>query len=168
MQPSSSTEYEDFAQKFAVALGPVTLPAELNRKQLVTRDTGNRVKLAEFHRWAGPLQDNITSVLTANLAARLGIQRIAPYNQKSLFPFTHHVIFSINRFDSWPANEIILNVTWSIKKTGVSEPLFVQRCEIRKQVATPDYTGMITAQSKALADISSQIAKVITNLLQNR
>lgn len=164
--PASSSAAAPLSQEIAVAVGPVSLPAELDRKQIVTRDAGNRIKVSELHRWVGPLQDNITSVLTTNLAALLGTERIAPYNRENLFPFTHHIVFSINRFDGWPAGEILLDVTWSIKKSGVSEPLLVQRTEIRQPVATPDYAGLVAAQSKALAEISARIAAAIKQLVQ--
>jgi len=90
------------SEKIAIAVGPVTIPAALDRKQIVTRGAGNRVRVAELNRWAGPLQDSIAAVLTANLASRLGTRRIAPSNRESLFPFTHHIILNINRFDGHP------------------------------------------------------------------
>ena len=152
------------SQDIAVAIGPVTIPMELDRKQIVTRDAENRVSVAELSRWVGPLQDNITAVLTANLAARLGTEKVAPHNRESLFPFTHHVVLNINRFDGHPQGEILLDVTWSIKKNGVSAPLLVKHSKIREPVATPDYAGLVAAQSKALAEISTRIADAIKQL----
>lgn len=154
------------SQEIAIAVGPVTIPAELDRKQIVTRDTDNRVSVAELSRWVGPLQDNITSVLTANLAARLGTEKVAPHNRESLFPFTHYVILNFNRFDGHPESEVLLDVTWSIKKNGASDPLIVKHTEIREPVATPDYNGLVAAQSKALAEISTRIAAAIKQLAQ--
>lgn len=152
------------SQEIALAVGPVTIPAELDRKQIVTRNAGNRVRVAELSRWAAPLQDNIVAVLTSNLAARLGTEKVAPHNRESLFPFTHQVVLNINRFDGQPEGDVLLDVTWSIKKTGVSAPLLVQRSEIREPVATPDYNGLVAAQSKALAEISTLIADAIKQL----
>ena len=152
------------SRDIAIAVGPVTIPAELDRKQIVTRDAGNRLIVAELSRWAGPLQDNIAAVLTANLAARLGTDKVAPHNRESLFPFTHHVVLNINRFDGNPQSEVLLDVTWSLKQNGVSPPLLVTRTEIREPVATPDYAGLVAAQSKALAEISTLIADAIKKL----
>ncbi len=162
--PASASAATALSGEMAIAVGPVSLPAELDRKQIVTRNAGNRLKIAELHRWAGPLQDNITSALTTNLTALLGTDRVAPYNRESLFPFTHHVVISINRFDGHLESEVLLDITWSIKKTGVSEPLLIERTKIREPVATPDYTGLVAAQSKALAEISTRIADAIKQL----
>jgi uncharacterized protein len=152
------------SRDIAIAVGPVTIPAELDRKQIVTRDTGNRLIVAELSRWAGPLQDNIAAVVTANLAARLGTEKVAPHNRESLFPFTHHVVLNINRFDGNPQSEVLLDVTWSLKQSGVSTPLLVAHSKIREPVATPDYAGLVAAQSKALAEISTLIADAVTKL----
>ncbi len=148
----------------AIAVGPVTIPAELDRKQIVTRDAGNRLIMAELSRWAGPLQDNIAAVVSANLATRLGTEKVAPHNREGLFPFTHHVVLNINRFDGNLQSEVLLDVTWSLKKNGVSTPLHVTRTEIREPVETPDYEGLVAAQSKTLAKISALIADAIKTL----
>ena len=142
----------------AIAVGPVTIPAELDRKQIVTREAGNRLIVAELSRWAGPLQDNITAVLAANLAARLATRKVAPHNRESLFPFTHHVVLDINRFDGSLQSDVLLDVTWSIKKDGVSAPLLVEHTEIHAAVVNPDYAGLVAAQSNALAELSTLIA----------
>lgn len=147
------------SKEIAIAVGPVTIPAELDRKQIVTRDGGNRITVAELSRWAGPLQDSIAAVLTANLATRLGTEKVAPHSRESLFPFTHHVILNINRFDGHPEKEAILDATWSLKQTGVSAPLLVRHAEIRAPVTAPGYTGLVAAQSQALAELSTQIAE---------
>ena len=152
------------SQAFAIAVGPVTIPAELDRKQIVTREAGNRLRVAELSRWAGPLQDNITAVLTANLAARLATSKVAPHNRESLFPFTHHVVLDISRFDGNPQSDVLLDVTWSIKANGVSAPLRVAHTKLHAAVATPDYPGLVAAQSKALAELSTLIADAFKQL----
>jgi len=152
------------SQDIAIAVGPVTIPAELDRKQIVTRDTGNRLIVAELSRWAGPLQDNITAVLTANLAARLATNKVAPHNRESLFPFTHQIVLHINRFDGHLDSEVLLDVTWSIKKAGISAPLLIQHSAIREPLPAPSYTGLVAAQNKTLAAVSIQIAEAFRQL----
>ena len=58
---------------FAVAVGPVTLPAEVDRPQFTVQVTPNRVAVDEFNRWAAPLNENIARVVAGDLAtARSG------------------------------------------------------------------------------------------------
>ena len=51
-----------------IGVGPITLPKYLDRPQIVTRAGSNQLALAEFDRWAEPLQDNVARVLAENLA----------------------------------------------------------------------------------------------------
>lgn len=151
-------------QEMAIAIGPVRLPAELDRSQILIRDTENRITLAEFHRWAGPLQERIASVLARNLATLLGTQRIAPRGRENIFPFTHYIVLSINRFDGQLQGEVLLDVTWSIRADNQQETQIVKRSVIHETVSTPDYDGLVAAQSTALAELSRQIAESVGKL----
>jgi uncharacterized lipoprotein YmbA len=48
----------------------VRIPGELDRTEIVQRIDANRVTIAEQDRWAGPLNEMIRRVLTADLQAR--------------------------------------------------------------------------------------------------
>ena len=43
----------------SVAVGPVTIPAAVDRPQIVVTVGPNRVRMEEFEQWASPLQDDI-------------------------------------------------------------------------------------------------------------
>jgi uncharacterized lipoprotein YmbA len=48
----------------------IGLPRYLDRFEIVTRSGSNELKLADFHRWAEPLEEGIARVLAENLAVR--------------------------------------------------------------------------------------------------
>ena len=54
-----------------IGLGPVTLPRYLDQDQMVTRVKSQEVHLAEYHRWAEPLDDNVERVLNDDLTTLL-------------------------------------------------------------------------------------------------
>ncbi|MDH5298187.1 MAG: PqiC family protein, partial [Desulfobulbaceae bacterium] len=64
------------SDKLVIGIGPVGLPEYLDRPQIVTRLTPNRLHLAHNHRWAEPLGQNIARVLGENLSPLLGTDRI--------------------------------------------------------------------------------------------
>ena len=146
------------SQKFSIAIGPVAIPSEMDRPQIIIRDQESRVKMSEYNRWSGPLQEDIASVLSSNLSLLLGTDRITPRHHGNLFPFTHFVVLNINRFDGQLQGEVLLDVTWSIQKDQHPEPLIVKRSIIHEPVLSADYDGLVTAQSKALSELSRQIA----------
>ena len=141
----------------AIAIGPVTIPAALDRSQIVTRDGTNKIHLAENHRWAGPLQQDIAAVLADNISGMLKSERVAPFTREDLFEPTHRVIVDITRFDGQLDKEIILDVVWSIKKITDNKPLVMRRSFVQETVSSPTYDDFVAAQSKALATLSEEI-----------
>lgn len=152
------------SQKFFIAIGPVTIPPEVDRSQIITRDHESRITLSEFHRWAGPFQEEIASVLSTNLSVLLGTDRIIPRHHGDTLPVTHHVVLNINRFDGQLQGDVLLDVTWIIQKSGNPEPLIVKRSIIREPVLSHDYDGLVAAQSKALSGLSREIAASVRTI----
>ena len=55
-----------------MVVGPVSVPAVVDRPQIVVTTGPNQVRLDEFNQWASPLQNNIARVVAENLVAMLG------------------------------------------------------------------------------------------------
>src|SRR5512145_2636751 len=55
------------SSELSVAVGPVSVPAVVDRPQIVVSLGPNQVRLEEFDRWALPLQINIARVVAENL-----------------------------------------------------------------------------------------------------
>lgn len=55
-----------------LGVGPVRLPAYLDRAEIVTRVDPNQVDYLELARWAEPLADDLAHVLAANFSVLLG------------------------------------------------------------------------------------------------
>ena len=83
----------------AVGVGPVEVPAYLNRSQIVTRATDYELYLSESHQWAEPLKENISRVIAINLSNMLESNRVfvIPRRQKVTLDF--QVAVDIARFD---------------------------------------------------------------------
>ena len=57
------------ATRVSVFVEPVTVPAEVDRPQIVRATKSNEVSIEDLHRWASPLQDNVAEVLASDLSA---------------------------------------------------------------------------------------------------
>src|SRR5262245_12059468 len=64
------------ASSMSIAVGPVAVPAMVDRPQIVVVTGPNEVRLDEFNRWAAPLQNNISRVVAENLTVLLGTPRV--------------------------------------------------------------------------------------------
>ena len=148
-------------QDISIAIGPVTIPPALDRPQIVTRDMANQVHFSESHRWAGPLDKEIATVLAANLGSLLATERVIPYTSEDILQPTHRIHVSIARFDGSLQNEVLLDATWSIKEANTRQPRLMKKSVIRETVISPDHDGIVAAKNKALAALSEQMAESI-------
>ena len=64
------------SSSLSIAVGPVTVPAVVDRPQIVVNAGANQVRVDDFNRWAAPLQNNIARVVADNLVAMLGTPRV--------------------------------------------------------------------------------------------
>jgi uncharacterized protein len=84
----------------SVTLGPVSVPAAVDRPQIVVRTGPNQVRMDEFNRWAAPLQNGIARVVAENLVAILGTPSV------TVSPLTlgegadYRVALEVQRFES--------------------------------------------------------------------
>lgn len=142
----------------AIGIGPISLPEPLKRNQLVTRDGRNIYHFDEFHRWAGPLEEDIALVLGSNLGELLGVENIAFFPWRPHFVPTHRVIIDILRFDGQLAGEAVLNVHWTIADASGKVQLAGGKSVYRQAVAGADHAALVAAQSQLLAALSRTIA----------
>ena len=60
-----------------ILVGPVTIPAAVDRPQFVVQVAPNQVEIEDFDRWAAPLDDSIGRVVAGDLAVLLGTPDVA-------------------------------------------------------------------------------------------
>src|SRR5438067_5235774 len=85
---------------YLVAVGPVTVPAMVDRPQIVLSVATNRVSLQEQSRWAEPLKESIPRVVAGNLAMLLAGAQVATESQNAIAAADCRVVLDIQRFDS--------------------------------------------------------------------
>ena len=149
----------------ALAVGPVAIPKSMDRAEIVTHDADNAVNLSEFHRWAGPLPDSIASVLAQNIGSLLKTERITPFTKENIFQPSHRVVININRYESRLSKEFLLDATWSIKDLKAHETLLIRSSTIQEPLTSAEYEELVAAQSKALAELSRQVANAIVEVI---
>ena len=69
------------SSNLSMVVGPVSVPAVVDRPQIVVTTGPNQVRPEEFNRWASPLQNNISRVVAENLVAILGTPRVILFSQ---------------------------------------------------------------------------------------
>ena len=147
-----------------IIIGPITLPAYLNRSQIVTRTTENELNLAEYHRWAEPIKENIARVLMERLSILLDTNQIAIYPRRTSSRSAYQITIDVTRFDAGPDNHVYLNVFWTIYGENGREALTIKKSNFSIQVESKDYSSIVAAQNRVLIEFCSELAASLSNM----
>ena len=159
---SGLSEAKPFSQSLGV--GPITFPQYLNRPQIVTKASAHEVELAEFHKWAEPLQENATNVLQENLSALLSTDRIVQYPWKRSNLPDYKLSLEVIQFDGTKSQEAVLKVRWTLMGDEGKSRLIEKTSHFTEPVVGPDYEDFVQAMSRTLDSLSQEIADAIKGL----
>lgn len=149
------------AGPLTVGLGPVTMPDIFDRPQIVTRPEPNRLDMAEFDRWGGDLNRDLSRVLAQNLMSRLNTDRILLHPWASRDNLDFQVAIQVFRFDGDVGSVAKLEGVWRLLDGAKGCELAVQRFSIDESPAGSGYPEFVSAMSRAVAGLSQQIAEQI-------
>lgn len=149
------------ADAVSVGVGPVELPAHLDRPQIVTRADGNRLELAEFHHWAEPLRDNLTRVLADDLAVLLGTDRVWTYPWRRAAGVDYRIRVEVERFAAGPDPQVHLRCRWTLADAG-GRPLTTRLTSLSVPVSSlSDYAAVVEAMSRGVEELAGEMAAAI-------
>ena len=151
-------------QNFAICVGPVMLPKYLDRPHIVTTTKTSELKLAEFDRWAEPLRDNFSRVLTENLSKALGTDRVTVFPSGKAASFDYQVLVTVVRFDGELGGNAFLSARWSIYGEGGKRELLTQKTDISESTGGQGFDALVSAESRAVVELSKEIAGAIKAL----
>ena len=151
------------SSKLSVAVGPVTVPAVVDRPQIVVDIGPNQVRLEEFNRWASPLQNNIARVVADNLVLMLGTPRVTLTAQGLGADADYRAAIDVQSFSSAPGEAALLDAVWNVRraKDGKAE---TGRTTVRETVQERGYDALAAAHSRAVARMSQDIAAAVRAL----
>ena len=144
----------------SVAVGPVSVPAVVDRPQIVVSMGPNRVWLDEFNRWASPLQSNIARVVAENLSGMLGTPRVTLASQTMSADAEYRVAIVVQGFESAPGEGATLDALWTVSRArdGRSQ---AGRTTAREPATEKGYDALAAAHSRAVARLSRDIGDAV-------
>ena len=155
------------AAKMSVAVGPVSIPAGVDRPQMVISSGANQVQLDEFNRWAAPLQNDINRVVAENLVNMLGTPQVSLFPQTASTHADYRVSIEVQSFTSSLGEAATLDAVWTVRRMQ-DDASQVGRSTLREPVnavpAEQSHAALAAAHSRALARMSQDIADALRNL----
>jgi uncharacterized protein len=148
-----------------IGIGPLTVPALLESKKIVTRLTDNTVQLAQFHQWASSLQDNLLQTLTRNLSILQPDAVVRAYPWSVYGSVDLQVIIDIVRFDGSPGKSVDLEVDWTIKNEKTNNVLKTGHSVINQPCTSTSYPDTVHALSRVLGKLSEELSVVLNNIV---
>jgi uncharacterized lipoprotein YmbA len=147
--------------RYAVLVGPVSIPAAVDQPQLVLQTSANGVRPDEFNRWGAPLQDQIGHVVAADLAALLGTPRVTA-TPLPHFDAAYRVAIDVQRVESVPGKSATIEAVWVVYAVaGKAESGRSGHTLAEEPIADGSMDALVAAHSRALAAVSADIAAAI-------
>jgi len=117
----------------SIGIGPIRLPGYLDRQEIVTRVSQNRIDLSEYDRWAERLETNFTRVLAQNLSVLLNTDQLVFYPWELNRKPNYQVTIEMLRFESNTRGEVQLSARWEILDTNKRTQLQAGESGITRQ-----------------------------------
>jgi uncharacterized lipoprotein YmbA len=149
------------ASEVAVWVGPVSVPRYLDRPQIVTRESGSELGVAQLHRWAGSLASDVVRVIALDLSARLGTDRVVAYPNLPSFPIDYRVTVDVARLEGTLAGEVVLDASFAIAPGSGGDAIRVGRTRVSEPVDGDTYIALVDAHGRAVARLAEQIAAAL-------
>ena len=146
-----------------LAVGPLEIPDYVDRQQIVTRTGANELVVAEFDRWGGSLDNQITASLVATLRDRLVSQQIAvaPWRSALLSGgAAYRVVVSVSRFDGIPGQSVVLQGRWQLTAQS-GESLGMREATVTEKIDGAGYDALVAAMQRALVRFGQQMADTV-------
>jgi uncharacterized protein len=145
----------------SLGIGPVRLPGYLDRQEIVTRVSPNRIDPSEYDQWAEPLETSFNRVLGQNLSVLLPINRLMFFPWESTRSPAYQVEVDVLRFEANGAGDVQLSARWVVLETSKKILLKSGETLLARQPAAKTTDAAVAMLSETLGDLSREIANAI-------
>jgi len=128
----------------------------------------NRFDLLAHDRWAEPLDENFTRVMTQNLSILLHTDRIVVYPWPMDKKPHYRVEIEVLRFESNSAGEGQLSARWTVIDEICKEASHLNESHLWRPAKEKSTDASVSALSETVADLSREIAKTIIAIDRHR
>jgi len=149
---------------FKLALGPVDVPAHLDREGIATHDGQNQLSYSDNHRWAEPLKNNLIKMLNANLTQLLPNQQLIdfPYRQSNRPDYQLSV--SIEKFGYINDGSVVL-IARSVLLDAKGRQIDSNYIDLSQQQPEKDHVAIVRLMSKLLGEMATVLANKFSEIV---
>ena len=156
--PQIKVEQAKSPAQVKIVLNKVRLPKHLDRPSIMTHKNKSELHYSEFRRWASPLEDELTRVISLNLSQLLGSSTVASYRFISTEESDYVLDIEVMSMTGTLGKIAELTARWRIwaEKSGESSKIMV--VSYAEVLEDSGYDTYVNAQSKMAMALSRDIA----------
>lgn len=140
---------------------PVSIPAQVDRLELVTRPPEGGIAVAEGERWIAPLADELQSALTVELLPRLA----SGEGPESAFAGALSVQVQVERFESAPSRYALIEASWAARcRSEHDEHVILGHTRALEPVGA-GYAELVRGHQRAIARVADAVAAALRGSL---
>lgn len=152
------------APDVSVLVGPVRLPAYLERPELARLGENGEIELDGGHRWLGAFEENCLRAVSLGVAKRLGSSRVVAHPSKAPFPIEYVVRLHVDDLIAEAGGALRVRIRWALvgpegRGTGPLARLFV--FEERRSGIGGSPEARVRAHEAVLGELAARIAAAI-------
>ena len=153
-----------------IGIRRIKFPDYLKRPQIVTHASTNELTIAEFDRWAEPLQDNFGRVFSQNLSSLIPTDNVLIFPWLASASIDYQIILEIIRFEREASERVSLIAVWTILNPDGKEVLLRRKSSLGEAVDKKNtkkvYEAIAVVMSRLVAELSREIATEIQTISQ--
>jgi len=131
----------------------------------VTHQGEVELAFSEFHRWGGPLADNLTDVVTLNIGAILPSAMVVNDRMDHQLHAGYRVHVEVLRMTGELGKDAELAVRWSITDNQEGRMLDMSVSRQREPLVDQSHRTYVTAISRMLMNVSMEIATSLKGIV---
>jgi len=143
----------------SLVVGPVGVPAAIDRLNLVRLLDGARAEVADGHRWAAPLKTEIARRVAGELARRSGHLRAVAWPQASIAEPALTLPIDVQRLDVQGFERVTLEAAWTLCEAG--RELASGRFAATESVAEPSWEAVAAAHGRLVDALARDVAMAL-------
>ena len=145
-----------------VGIGPVEVPAYVDRDNMVLHVNKAELELLEFDRWAEPLSHNLSRVLVENVSRHLAHQGVTVVRWDDGLPVNYRLQVEFTRFDLMREGNVSLVARWILFATESQETLAIQTSRFSGSGNPHDYGSLVSEMSRHVESLSREMAETLS------
>lgn len=157
-QPGSAAAVQPVVPRIDVQ--PVSVPAAVDRQELVVRQGPGSLALLENDRWSAPLSDELRNALAADLARRLGAQDVSGLPASANGGLLR-VRVAVRSFDSTPGRSASLVADWNLSWPGKDAPADLTCSSALSAPAGSRPADLVLAHQRLLDTLAARIESAV-------